>query len=239
MQELVSIEVAKIGEEEVWTVDARILHEWLEVRKPFAAWMKQNLRNFKKDRDYRVFYLEVKNQGGRPRTEYRLSIDTAKAIALMSQTRKGGEVREHFIQAEERLREIEAERAKKERQRIETRNEARLEYQPMSEALQLERAKQGKGTSYFHYSNEANLINKIALGYTAKAFKQEHNISENEPIRDHLTALQINCVLDLQRANTVFLKMGMLYEERKERLHFMLKRNHDEALTEEVRCLES
>ena len=127
----------------------------------------------------------------------------------------------------------------REAKRIASRQEARLEYKPMAETLQIERAKLGKGTASYHYANEANLINKVALGYTAKAFKEEHNIPEDAALREHLTALQIACIVDLQRANTVFMQMGMGYEDRKLKLHEMFKRNHDEALTEEIHRLEA
>lgn len=112
------------------------------------------------------------------------------------------------------------------------RETARLEYRPMTDALREERQKLGKATNWFHFANEADLINRIALGMTAAEFKAFHNIG-NGSIRDYLTELQVKCIADLQRANTVFLSMGMAFQERKEQLKTLFERNHHEALIEE------
>lgn len=111
-------------------------------------------------------------------------------------------------------------------QRKNLRELARLEYRPMTDAIKIEREHQGKGIKPHHFSNEANLINRIALGMTASKFKDVHHIGKSESIRDHLTPCQIKCITDLQRANTTFIQLGMEFEERKLRLMELFKRNH-------------
>ncbi|EJX4187833.1 Rha family transcriptional regulator [Salmonella enterica] len=113
------------------------------------------------------------------------------------------------------------------------RNSARLEYKPMTDAIKHEREAQGKQISPHHFSNEADLINRLALGMTAAKFRVHHEIGKKEPIRDYLTTEQIHCITELQRANTVFISMGWDFEQRKEVLRGMFERNHRQPLIEE------
>ncbi|WKZ94095.1 Rha family transcriptional regulator [Chimaeribacter arupi] len=117
------------------------------------------------------------------------------------------------------------------------RNSARLEYKPMTDAIKHEREAQGKQIAPHHFSNEADLINRLALGMTAAKFRVHHEIGKKEAIRDYLTPEQIHCITDLQRANTVFISMGWDFEQRKEVLKGMFERNHRQPLIEEQHIL--
>ncbi|HFZ9217133.1 TPA: Rha family transcriptional regulator [Salmonella enterica subsp. diarizonae serovar 61:r:-] len=113
------------------------------------------------------------------------------------------------------------------------RNSARLEYKPMTDAIKHEREAQGKQIAPHHFSNEADLINRLALGMTAAKFRVHHEIGKKEPIRDYLTTEQIHCITELQRANTVFISMGWDFEQRKAELKSLFDRNHRHLLIEE------
>ncbi|MGJ0125931.1 Rha family transcriptional regulator [Pantoea sp. RHCKP32] len=117
------------------------------------------------------------------------------------------------------------------------RNSARLEYRPMTDAIKHEREAQGKQIAPHHFSNEADLINRLALGMTAAKFRVYHEIGKKEAIRDYLTPEQIHCITELQRANTVFISMGWDFEQRKEVLKGMFERNHRQPLIEEQHTL--
>lgn len=117
------------------------------------------------------------------------------------------------------------------------RNSARLEYKPMTDAIKHEREAQGKQIAPHHFSNEADLINRLALGMTAAKFRVYHEIGKKTPIRDYLTPEQIHCITELQRANTVFISMGWDFEQRKEVLKGMFDRNHRQPLIEEQHYL--
>ena len=117
------------------------------------------------------------------------------------------------------------------------RNSARLEYKPMTDAIKHEREAQGKQIAPHHFSNEADLINRLALGMTSAKFRVHHEIGKKEPIRDYLTPEQIHCITELQRANTVFISMGWDFEQRKEVLRGMFERNHRQPLIEEQHLL--
>lgn len=127
--------------------------------------------------------------------------------------------------------------AAKEQIRVAYRDTARLEYKPMTDAIKHERESQGKQIAPHHFSNEADLINRIALGMTSAKFRVHHEIGKKEPIRDYLTPEQIQCITELQRANTVFITMGWDFEQRKASLTGLFERNHRQPLIEELHKL--
>ncbi len=110
MNELVVIKKAVIGTEEVNSVDARELQEFLGSGQKFADWIKvkviENLF-FSENTDFVVFRnLEKNPEGDRPRVDYALTIDTAKKVAMAEQTYRGNEVRDYFIACEKKLKEV-------------------------------------------------------------------------------------------------------------------------------------
>ena len=122
-------------------------------------------------------------------------------------------------------------------QGIQDRSELRLEFRPMTDAIADSR--EGKEIKFYHFSNECDLINKIALGCTSKQYRDYNDIPKNDPIRDHLTPEQKKCVLALQRANTVYLLEGEDFDKRKKRLSSLYERQHARPLLEELIRLEA
>jgi hypothetical protein len=140
----------------------------------------------------------------------------------------------HVIDAYDALVTGQLEDAKREA----TRNTARLEAPFMTKAVQFTRQSQGKKSSHFHFSNEFNLINQIALGATAKQYKIANGIGPNEHIRDTLTVLEIACIEHLQRANTTLIEIGLDYQKRKCELSKIYTQRHARGLIDEVARLE-
>lgn len=125
------------------------------------------------------------------------------------------------------------EKAKKEAVIQAERDLARVEYRPMTNAIKSSREQEGKDAEHYHFSNEANMINRIVLGVTSAKFRKENEIGKTEAIRDFLTAEQIRAITDLQRADTVFITMGWDFEQRKTELSKLFEKNHRIALIEE------
>lgn len=69
-------------------IDARALHGWLGNRDRFATWVKDRITQygFAEGEDY--FGLSRKT-GGRPRTDYLLTVDMAKELSMVERTDKG------------------------------------------------------------------------------------------------------------------------------------------------------
>lgn len=125
------------------------------------------------------------------------------------------------------------EKARKESLIQAERDLARVEYRPMTNAIKSSRESEGKEAEHYHFSNEANLINRIVLGTTSAKFRKENDIGKAEAIRDYLTAEQIRAITELQRADTVFINMGWDFEKRKTELNILFDRNHRMPLIEE------
>lgn len=84
------------------TLSARELHEFLEIKTEFAKWMHRMCEyGFSKDVDYRVIVKNDENPlGGRPSTDYEITIDMAKEISMIQRNEKGKEARQYFIEVE-------------------------------------------------------------------------------------------------------------------------------------------
>ena len=80
-------------------IDARSLHNWLGNGKQFADWMKARITDygFEEGADY---FTEKCKTGGRPRTDYLLTLDTAEELAMVERTDIGRDTRRYFIQME-------------------------------------------------------------------------------------------------------------------------------------------
>ncbi len=141
----------------------------------------------------------------------------------------------HVIRSFDRLQS--EERAKQEA--IRSRQAARLEAPQMTDAIKVQREACGKDIRAHHFSNEFDLINRIALGQTSKQYRAEHAIGKEESIRDHLTAGQIKCIEHLQRLNTSLIEIGMPFEERKAKLNQVYILRHKRGLIVEVMRLEA
>lgn len=117
------------------------------------------------------------------------------------------------------------------------RNIARMEYKPMTDAVKESKIQEGKEPAHYHFSNEADLINRIVLGVSSAKFRKDNDIGKTEPIRDYLSHQQIHAITELQRANTVFISMGWDFEQRKELLKGLFNKNHKQPLLKEIHRL--
>jgi phage anti-repressor protein len=94
-------------------VNARDLHERLEVGRDFSHWIKDRIEKygFEEGLDYQTcspnlasrFSMTGKNLGGAGmnRTDYLLYLNTAKEIAIVENNEKGREIRRYLIRMEE------------------------------------------------------------------------------------------------------------------------------------------
>lgn len=83
--------------------DARELHVFLQNGKQFADWIKQRIDQyqFEPDRDFHCFSLRSeKPRGGRPSTEYHLTLDMAKELSMVENNENGRQARRYFISKE-------------------------------------------------------------------------------------------------------------------------------------------
>lgn len=98
-------------------------------------------------------------------------------------------------------------------QRKAIRENAREGYKDLSKAL---KEYKGEKIKWYHYANEADMINLIVLGCTAKDFRKTHNLKDNEPLRDYLNKFQIETIEQLQRMDEQLINLDFNLKQRKE-----------------------
>ena len=100
------------------------------------------------------------------------------------------------------------ERIEQEREWKNKRLEARTGYLPMTEAIM----EAHQDPKFYHYSNEADMINRIVLGCTTKQYKERNNV---DSVRECVSAAELTHIERLQQTNTGLIEAGMSYEDRK------------------------
>jgi len=114
MQHLIPITRTEIDKTNVPTVNARHLHQFLEVKRDFSNWIKDRIEqyDFEEDKDYvEVFQQMMKNpfddfcspelaskdsRGGHNRKDYQLSVDMAKELSMVERNAKGKQARQYL-----------------------------------------------------------------------------------------------------------------------------------------------
>jgi len=102
--------------------------------------------------------------------------------------------------------------------------EARTDYPLLAENILLTH----ESPKHYHFSNEADLLNRIVLGKTAKQVREENGLKSGTSIRPYLTKDQIEAIDKLQRVDIGLLVSTPDFQERKRYLewYFMKKLQH-------------
>lgn len=108
MEEIIKINQNNQGEAQV---SGRELYKELGVKKRFSAWFEQYQEMYVEGTDWTVVPggTTVNNGGnGAVRTvsDFSLTVDMAKNVAMMSKTEKSQKIRDYFIQVEKRYKEL-------------------------------------------------------------------------------------------------------------------------------------
>lgn len=117
---LIEISKSVLGNQEVNSVNARELHEFLEVGRDFTTWVKGRIAQygFVEGEDYIIIEKlsspklgsaninHVDHNMARPQTlkDYLISIDMAKELAMVERNEKGKQARQYFIECERQLK---------------------------------------------------------------------------------------------------------------------------------------
>jgi anti-repressor protein len=102
-QALIAIADLKVGSASVPTVNARDLHAFLCVGTEFSHWMKRRVEEFGfvQDTDFVTSFLSI-DDGGDGRTQYHLTLDMGKELAMVERNKQGKVARQYFIDCERR-----------------------------------------------------------------------------------------------------------------------------------------
>lgn len=83
----------------------------------------------------------------------------------------------------------------------------------------------------YHFSNEADMLNKLVIGQTAKQFREAHGLKKGESIRPYLTDSQIALLDTLQKVDVGLLLAMPDFEQRKRQLQWYISQTAHKYLT--------
>lgn len=83
----------------------------------------------------------------------------------------------------------------------------------------------------YHFSNEADMLNRIAIGKTAKQFREERGLKAGESIRPHLTDEQIKLLDTLQKVDIGLLLALPDFNQRKRQLQWYVAQTHQKMIS--------
>ena len=102
MNELIKIATNEQG---LKVVSARELYEFLEPKTEFSKWCLRMFEyGFEEDRDYSL--VKIGERQAHNKTDYALTLDTAKEIAMLQRTERGKQARLYFIACEKELKRL-------------------------------------------------------------------------------------------------------------------------------------
>lgn len=108
----IPVTVGTIGQTTGQTCNARDLHQGLKVGRDFSNWIKGRIAEFgfQEGEDFAISLAKsgeqdaqkIGNWGGANRTDYLLTLDMAKELAMLENNETGRSVRRYFIACEKR-----------------------------------------------------------------------------------------------------------------------------------------
>lgn len=101
INELIKVSTNEVGEK---IVTARDMYHFLELSERFSKWFERMVSyGFQLNIDYTPYQM-VHPQNNGVVDDYKLTLDTAKEIAMIQRSEKGRQARQYFIEVEKRYR---------------------------------------------------------------------------------------------------------------------------------------
>lgn len=102
MNQLIPTFTGKLAGEQQTLVNARDLHSVLGVGKDFTNWIKDRIATygFTEGEEFSPKLAKTSFFGGRPKTEYQITLEMAKELCLVENTAQGKKARRYFIEME-------------------------------------------------------------------------------------------------------------------------------------------
>ena len=99
MNSLIQITKNTINGDEINSVNAREIHEYLEIKTPFSMWIKRAIEkyDFLENEDFTTHKFV---NGKATQIDYVVSFDMAKELCIVEPNEKGKETRKYFIAVE-------------------------------------------------------------------------------------------------------------------------------------------
>lgn len=104
-QQLIPVFNGALGDRQQQLCDAQDLHTFLNVQTRFNDWVARRIEQYGFIEGEDFYSFLSKSEGGRPSTQYHLTLDTAKELAMVENNEQGRQVRRYFIAMEREARE--------------------------------------------------------------------------------------------------------------------------------------
>ena len=209
-----------------FTIDARLLHEQLGVKKKFATWIKSNIKDYAENVDYITSSPRETDENNGKFTvdcDYYLTLDLAKEIAMF--TGKNSQASEELKKTSRLVRQyfILMERIVIDNKEwLAVRDPEKTEYKKMSDEVNAWMLRNWKRkAAKADYAVEADMLNVIIFGKTSQQLKSELHIGTFDLLRDYLKKDFNEELLFLEIQNQILLQMDMGFTARKEMLERM------------------
>ena len=109
MSDLMTLDMVSIAGQAQQAVNARLLHEFLEVKRDFSTWLKDRITEYEfiENQDFVCSpNLVSKGRGGHNRIEYFISLDMAKELSMVERNEKGKQARQYFLACERKAKQV-------------------------------------------------------------------------------------------------------------------------------------
>ncbi len=211
----------------------KVMTEWLRNKSTLdfiQAWEKRHNPNF----NYYQMSV-IKDQSLRNTSVKQLK--ECNVISIRATTGRYGDTKAHkdiafdfamwldvdfkvwVVEEFQRMKELEREGFVQAKYNAFIRKDVATEYGRMNKALEDMRIYQDKDILFYHYTNEANLINKLITGLTSKECKELHGDIPRNVFID-----KAEYFFELEMMNTSLLKQGLDFETRKQILTDLLNK---------------
>ena len=142
---------------------------------------------------------KYKDASGKSNREYLLTRKAFTLVAMGFTGKKAIDFKTRYIDAFEGMSEL-----------IFTRLNSKQGYKEMSKSIH-----DHIGNSQKYYIREANMVNRIVLGMSAKNFREVNGVESGEPIRDAVVSERLGLLDKAQRLNAELINAGIGFDNRK------------------------
>lgn len=194
-----------VDKQDTARVDSRYVAQFFEKEHKNVI---RDIRGLDCSEDFRRLNFEQSNyinEQGHKQPCYIMTRDGFVFLAMGYRGKKAVQFKELYIR---RFNEMEA--------FIKTLVSARQEFPLLTENIRLLK----ENPKPYHFSNECDMLNRIALGMTAKQFRIEHGIEGKKSIRPYLTQEQIDLLETLQKVDIGLLVSVPEFNDRKRYLEW-------------------
>lgn len=190
------IQINKKGEQ---VISGRKLHEFLQIETPYMKWFER-MCEYGFERGIDFWTKMSKSTGGRPAINHDITLDMAKELCMIQRSDIGRQARRYFIEIE-----------KVYKKQIAIREAGKITRRSLTDVIRDEIP--DSPHKRFKYKHFTDLVYTVAIGCSAKKFRQANGLDKEANIREYLSPTQIKAVDKYESLIKDLIRMGWEYEQ--------------------------